>query len=528
MPRIVNPILPGFNPDPSICRAGEDYYIANSTFEWFPGVRIHHSRDLVHWRLLTHALGRTSLLDMRGNPDSGGIWAPCLSHADGLFWLIYTDVKTLIGPFKDTPNYLTTAPAITGPWSEPVYLNSSGFDPSLFHDDDGRKWLVNMIWDHRKGRNRFAGIALQEYSVEERRLFGPVRTIFGGTELGITEGPHLYKRDGWYYLMTAEGGTGENHAVTMARSRSIGGPYEVDPENPVLTSRDKPHLRLRKAGHASVVETQTGEWYLAHLCARPIGPPARSMLGRETALQQCVWTDDGWLRLPGGGSDPRDAIPAPRLPAHAFPPEPSREEFDGDRLNPHLNTLRRPPRESWLSLSANPGHLRLYGGESLRSKHRQSLVARRLQAFRTRTTTRMLFVPRTSQQMAGLVAYYNTENWYYLCVSHDESAGRVLRIMCMDNGTYDEPLDTDVPVDTGYCRLRARIDHDTLRFSWSADNEVWQQIGPALDAGTLSDEHVRGWGFTGAFVGVCCQDLSGRAIHADFDWFEYRECADEE
>ncbi len=140
---------PVFNPDPSICRVGDDYYIATSTFEWCPGVQIHHSRDLVNWRLVTRPLDRATQLDMRGEPDSGGIWAPCLSHADGKFWLVYTDVKRLEGAFKDAHNSIVTAPAIEGPWSDPTYVNSSGFDPSLFHDDDGRKWFLNMVWDHR-------------------------------------------------------------------------------------------------------------------------------------------------------------------------------------------------------------------------------------------------------------------------------------------------------------------------------------------------------------------------------------------
>jgi xylan 1,4-beta-xylosidase len=523
MTDITNPILPGFHPDPSICRVGDDYYIASSTFEWLPGVRIHHSRDLTHWRPLTYALERVSLLDMRGNPDSGGIWAPCLSYADGLFWLIYTDVKTLLGPFKDTPNYLTTAPAITGPWSEPVFLNASGFDPSLFHDDDGRKWLTNMIWDYRAGHNRFAGIAMQEYSVDEHKLVGPITTIFRGTALGVTEGPHLYKKDGWYYLMTAEGGTGPNHAVTMARSRTIRGPYEVDPANPMLTSRGRPELRLHKAGHASLVDTRDGEWYLVHLCSRPIGPHGRCMLGRETAVQRCEWSDEGWLRLAAGGNAPHERVAAPRLPAHPFPPEPARDDFDGERLGVHLNTLRVFADESWCSLVANPGHLRLYGRESLSSRHAQSLVARRLQAFTTETTTCMRFAPTTFQQTAGLVAYYNTANWYYLCVSHDEQAGRVLKVMTMDNGTYGEPPDTTVPLRADCCHLRASIDHDTLRFAWSIDGKRWHAIGPRLDASTLSDDYVEGWGFTGAFVGLCCQDLSGQGGYADFDWFEYRE-----
>ena len=237
---IRNPILPGFNPDPSIVRVGDDYYIATSTFEWFPGVQIHHSRDLVHWRLLTRPLTRASQLNMLGDPDSCGIWAPCLTYADGLFYLIYTDVKrygrtsqagAAGASLRDFHNYLVTSPRIDGEWSDPVYLNSSGFDPSLFHDDDGRKYLLNMLWDHRPGQNRFAGIVIQEYSASERRLIGERRVIFEGTAIGFTEAPHLYKRNGYYYLITAEGGTGWGHAVTMARSRSLLGRVRTPPRH---------------------------------------------------------------------------------------------------------------------------------------------------------------------------------------------------------------------------------------------------------------------------------------------------------
>jgi xylan 1,4-beta-xylosidase len=143
---ITNPILTGFNPDPSLCRQGEDYYIATSTFEWFPGVRIYHSRDLKNWSLVSTPLDRVSMLDMKGNPDSGGIWAPCLSYADGKFWLLYTDVKIVDSPWKNGRNFLVTAPSIEGPWSEPIPMGNGGFDPSLFHDDDGRKYYLYRPW----------------------------------------------------------------------------------------------------------------------------------------------------------------------------------------------------------------------------------------------------------------------------------------------------------------------------------------------------------------------------------------------
>jgi xylan 1,4-beta-xylosidase len=181
--KIRNPILPGFNPDPSICRAGDDFYIATSTFEWYPGVQIHHSRDLANWRLASRPLNRAALLNMLGNPDSCGVWAPCLSWADGRFYLVYTDVKRFDGNFKDTHNYLTTCETVDGEWTDPVRLNASGFDPSLFHDSDGRRWLLNMVWDHRAARDFFAGIALQEYSHEAGTLVGERRIIFTGRRL---------------------------------------------------------------------------------------------------------------------------------------------------------------------------------------------------------------------------------------------------------------------------------------------------------------------------------------------------------
>jgi xylan 1,4-beta-xylosidase len=522
---IRNPILPGFHPDPSICRAGEDFYLANSTFEWFPGVQIHHSRDLVNWRLCRQPLRRTGQLDMTGNPCSGGIWAPCLSYADGLFWLIYTDVKTLSGAYKDAHNYLVTAEDVEGDWSDPVYLNSSGFDPSLFHDDDGRKWLVNMVWDHRPGRNRFWGILLQEYSHRKKALLGAPRCIFRGTGLGCTEGPHLYKRDGWYYLMTAEGGTGYAHAVTVARSRTIDGAYEVDPENPVLTSSGRPELGLQKAGHASLVETPSGEWYLAHLCGRPQGEARRCMLGRETALQKVRWTDDGWLRLEGGGNAPRAEVPAPGLPEAPQPQQPDRDDFDAPQLSPRWQALRVPIEEHWCSTTARPGYLRLVGRESLASRHRQSLVARRVQHLTCRASCSMEFEPEHFGQMAGLVAFYNVENWFYLHVTHDEQLGRVLRLGVSDNGEYAEPMEPVAVGEQGRFLLALTIADGTLRFATGAscDGKTdWQPVGPELDATQLSDEYVRGWGFTGAFVGLCCQDLwttAGR--RADFDWFEY-------
>lgn len=525
MTMIQNPVLPGFNPDPSILRVNEDYYIATSTFEWFPGVQIHHSKDLVNWRLLPHPLTRKSQLNMEGNLNSGGVWAPCLSYADGVFYLIFTDVKSRKGAFKDTHNYLCTATDIMGPWSDPIYLNSSGFDPSLFHDEDGSKWLVNMLWDHRKGKNKFAGIVIQEFSVEQQKLVGPVKNIFKGTDLKLTEGPHLYKHNGYYYLMTAEGGTQYEHAVTMARSESLFGPYEVDPTNPILTSSGHPELELQKAGHASLVETHTGEWYLAHLCGRPVKDKYCN-LGRETALQRCEWTEDGWLRLAGGGNTPRLQVEAPDMVPHPFDKLPEKDDFDSQELDVNWSTLRIPAEESWLSLSERPGYLRLRGMESMSSEHRQSLLARRQQHFNCEAETEIEFQPETFQQMAGLTVYYDTEDYVYLRITHDETLGKCLGIIQSKHGQYDELLASDVPLLDGPCRLKAVIEREWLQFWYSQpqQSEEWIKIGDRIDITHLSDESGDYIKFTGTFIGVCVQDLSGTRKHADFDYFIYKEC----
>ncbi len=521
---IHNPVLKGFNPDPSILRVENDYFIATSTFEWFPGVQIHHSRDLANWKLLTRPLTRPSQLNMLGNPDSGGIWAPCLTFSDGLFHLIYTDVKYWKrDPYKIAYNYLVTAPSIEGPWSDPVFLNSSGFDPSLFHDDDGRKWLVNMEWDHRKQNNRFSGILLQEFCPDTRSLIGPVKKIYLGTDRGLVEGPHLYKRDGWYYLLTAEGGTEYSHACTLARSRNIDGPYETHPQKHLLSSYGHPEAPLQKAGHGSLVETQNGEWYLAHLCGRPVDGK-HCILGRETAIQKCVWKDDGWLYLDQGGMLPVKETEAP-TGLETSPVETSgwNGRFDSPELDIHFQSLRQPVTEDWLSLTERPGFLRLKGMEPTISTFRQSLIARRVQAFDVTVETFLEYQPTSFQQMAGLIAYYDTENHYYLRVSHDEKLGRTLNIISTDAATSSEILENDVAIPAdGPVHLRLTIKGTALRFEFAVSPGEWQRIGPTLDSTILSDDYSH-LGFTGAFVGLCCQDLTGQRLHADFAAFHYLE-----
>jgi len=560
---IRNPILRGFNPDPSIVRVGDDYYIATSTFEWFPGVQIHHSRDLVHWRLLTRPLNRASQLNMLGDPDSCGIWAPCLSYADGLFWLIYTDVKrfgraSVAGAsgssMRDFHNYLVTSQRIDGDWSDPVYLNSSGFDPSLFHDDDGRKYLLNMLWDHRPGNNRFAGIVLQEYSVQAREIIGERVNIFKGTALGFTEAPHLYKRNGWYYLLTAEGGTGWGHAVTMARSRHLTGPYELHPDTYIMSARHRPDAELQRAGHASLVETQNGETYMAYLVGRPLRNRGRCTLGRETAIQKMVWGEDGWLRTLDGQGIPTVETVAPALDrssrreeAHSEIRNPKSEirndqslltsaatgryEFNEPQLPIDFQWLRTPFPGEIFSLTARPGFLRLFGRETIGSWFRQSLVARRQQSHCFSAATVIEFEPEHFQQLAGLVCYYNSTKFHYLYLSHDEVAGKHLRVMsCAPDSVQADSFTPLIPIPAVKpVHLRVEVDYERMHFAYrvAGVDSDWRWLPQPFDASILSDECIAPGQahFTGAFVGMACQDLAGTGKPADFDFFEYQERA---
>ncbi len=535
---ITNPILPGFNADPSICRVGDTYYIATSTFEWYPGVRIHQSTDLENWELVSLPLDRAELLDMRGNPDSGGIWAPSLSYADGLFWLIYTDVKRRVGNYKDTHNFLTTAPDITGPWSDPVYLNSSGFDPSLFHDDDGRKWHVNMVWDHRgtmgdrsAPKDYFDGIDAQEYDPVAKKLTGPITRIFRRSALGMSEGPHLFKSDGWYYLILAEGGTSYNHAVTYARSRDVLGPYELHPDTHVLTTKDAPDSPIQRVGHGQHVDTPDGRSFHTFLCSRPVpnkdaNAPRRSPLGREAGIEELIWRD-GWPYRKGGGTVP-DVVLGGGDAAPAVPVE-HRTEFSLDApLDLQFQWLRTPETDRIFSLSERPGHLRLTGRESVGSWYEQALVARRQTAFHCLAETCVEVTPETPLGMAGLIAYYNRHKFHYLCISRNDAGKRVLYIQSCEgdfpgeNLTFPVAEGVELP-DDGPVWLGVDIANAELQFRFGLAENTWQNIGPILDASILSDEAGVGEGasFTGNFIGMAAHDTTGRAMTADFSHFRY-------
>ena len=458
---IQNPILPGFAPDASALHVGEDYYIATSTFEWWPGIEIYHSKDLVNWQWVAAPIARRDMVpsELLGNYNSGSLWAPHLSYADGLFWLVYTDVKSSTA-FKDTLNYVVTAPKITGPWSGPTLVTASGFDPALFHDDDGHHYFLNMLFDWRLENPGFAGTVIQEFDPVTRQLVGARPHFDRGTSLGVCEGPQILKKDGYYYLLCAAGGTGYHHAATVARARTL----------------------------------------------------------------------DGWPRLANGTHHPDLVIPAPKAAGNVrqLLDHSERVTFAPDKELPHtFKTLRTPlTPETDYSLTARPGWLRLYGGQTLSSHHKQTLFARRWQHFAFTAKTKIDFAPQNFQQVAGLVLFYDTCNWIYAYITWDERLNaRTLQIMRCDfkDFTYGSEV---VPLPDGEISLKVCVNGAEAQFYYRADGD-WQPLGDVQPADHLSDDYVetrRGrCAFTGAMVGICAQDMDAHQSHADFAFFDYEE-----
>lgn len=517
---IENPILRGFSPDPSVIRIGEDYYIATSSFEWWPGVKLFHSRNLKSWEQIPSPLRRESQLNMIGDPASGGVWAPCLSYDGERVFLVYTDVKTKKGRYYNTHNYMVWTDDIYGEWSDPVYLNSIGFDPSLFHDRDGRKYLVNMV-------NGFKGVLLQE--IVERdgtwRLTGERRKIYSGSGIGCTEGPHLYHIGDWYYLLVAEGGTGYGHCVTLARSGDLWGPYETAPGNPILTADQADASALQKCGHADLVETPSGEWYMAFLCSRPLAGKRWCTLGRETAIQKLRWTKDGWPEPVCGGRFAQKWTPEPGAAAGRAGSMRNLYPLEDTFQEKKLSVLYNSPRvsyESFADLTARPGYLRLRGQESLNSLHRVSLLAVRQQEFHAVSETELEFEPDHPEQAAGLSYMYDAMNFYLLVKTMDESGKCVLTLLKSDGGVITDEMEP-IPVPReGLLKLRAETSRegDTVTFSYCAGEDGFHQAGVPLSTEIVTDEHCRG--FTGAHFGMYIHDMTGLGICADYKRFSVR------
>ncbi|RHW51188.1 glycoside hydrolase family 43 protein [Bombilactobacillus bombi] len=520
MVKITNPIFKGFNPDPSMTYVNGTFYIANSTFEYLPAITIHYSTDLVNWKT-TGALTEKKHLDLTGIPHSGGVWAPCLRYHDKekLFYLIYTNFKSSYNPpFRDLNNYLVTAKSINGPWSNPIYINSSGYDPAIFFDDDGRSYITNMVWDFRaEPEEMSAGIILQEYDWEKKVLINKPKIIFKGTKKGQTEGPNIIKHNGWYYLITAEGGTNFEHTVTMARSKNIWGPYKTHPHKYLIISGDSP---LQKNGHASVCEDKNGNWYISYLCSRPLSN-SRCTTGRETAIQRVEWHDDDWLYPKYNDYSPAlyfNVNTTEKLiknTTHIY-------NFENKDFMQDFLVLREPFDNGRFSLSERPGYLRIYGRESIRSTFEQSLIVHRQISHSFIVTTELEFSPTNYNQMAGLLYRYDESHQFYAFMSYNENKGKVANLLSIDNLNYDLTSNINqIQIQSNHIYFKLEVHNIKGQFFVSENNKDWLPLGNSIDASKLSDDYAIG--FTGAMIGMACQDLEYHKQPADFKNFTYTD-----
>lgn len=517
-----NPVLPGFNPDPSVIRVDDTYYMATSTFEWFPGVPIYESKDLADWKLIGHALTRKSQLDMRGIMDADGIYAPMLKYHDGIYYLLYTIVESSKRWANSRyANYVVTATSPGGPWSEPTFIDALGFDPSLFIDDDGKAYVLCRMFDHRDGYHPSPGIGIHEVDL---LTFSPkeLPKIIYLDKAQTNEGPHIYKKDGYYYLFTAEGGTWYEHQEQVSRSMQIYGPYTPAPEV-LVTSKDDPNNELQRAGHASLVETPKGEWYIAYLTSRRVDERDLSPLGRESSISKIEWNKEGWPVLAKGGHNPSSTfeLPKPFKTTTQNRYKSFNDDFDNETLDIGYQYLREPAEKSWVNTTEKPGYLMLRGRAPISRENDQSLIARRVTSLYGEASTKLLFEPQSFKHHAGLTVYYNTSAFYYLSMTYEQGKGNCLKIIANRSDQYEEPLKDNYIVlgDQTEVQLKVLFNGADLQFQFATEDDQWINIGPVLDFGELSDEKVKS--YTGAMVGLAAQDHMYENVKAYFDYFNY-------
>lgn len=477
-----NPILKGFYPDPSICRVGEDYYLVNSSFEYFPGVPIFHSKDLVNWEQIGHVLDRPSQLNLDGIRISGGIFAPTIRYNKGVFYMI----TTLIGA-KDGGNFFVTATNPAGPWSEPQFLpkDAIGIDPSLFFDDDGKVYYIGQKKpDNQQLVTSYRQIWVREVDLKNKSFIGERKIILEEGALhdaNNAEGPHLYKKDGYYYLMIAEGGTGDNHAVTIFRSKNIFGSYEGNKKNPIITHRNLGvHYPITCKGHADLIDTQKGDWWMVLLGVRKYGG-LNYNLGRETFLAKVEW-QDGWSVVNPGEARILLTQQKPNLPEFKFNRENSMDEFLGDSLFHYWNFLRTPRTNFW-SLKDKKGFLSLkLRPETIMEMVNPSFVGRRQQDTSFFAETKMSFEPNAKNESAGLVVIMNNNAQFRLETILDN--GKItLRLTKRADGK-DELL-TQKAIDKGDVVLGVKAIGESYLFYYKL-NDKQINIAENLDGTILS------------------------------------------
>lgn len=500
-----NPVIPGMASDPSVVRVWQDYYLVTSTFEYFPGVPVYHSRDLVHWRLVGHALTRPSQLPLVRLTRNGGIWAPTIRQHDGLFYVV-TTLKTEAGG-----NFYVTARDPVGPWSEPIKLDQGGIDPSLFFDDDGKVYLTTG------GGECSMRICQSEIDIKTGRRLSDIKPLWNGTGGSSPEGPHLYKRNGYYYLLIAEGGTEYGHMVTVARARSPWGPFESNPRNPVLTHRNFKSSPIQATGHADLVQTPDGDWWAVFHGIRPATRMAHHT-GRETYLTPVTWSEDGWPVFNGTGTiAPRMEAKTP--PPRPWPAEPTRDDFDEERLAAPWSFVRNldPAR---LSLSERAGWLRLKGSAVTLDDTDFPPVAifRRQQHLEAEAATLLDFRPAREGEEAGLALRQNERHHYELGVRRAAGGGREVYLRYRVGGVVSEAAAE--ALGDGPVRLRVRALPEIYRFSYAVGGGEFRDLG-GVETRYLASEVANG--FNGVFIGPFATGRGRESTTpADFDWFDYR------
>ncbi|MFF3138604.1 glycoside hydrolase family 43 protein [Streptomyces mirabilis] len=526
-----NPVIPGFYPDPSICRVGDDYYLVTSSFEYTPGVPVFHSRDLVHWRQIGSCLTRPSQLPLPLNVHSFGIFAPTIRHHDGTFYMITTNVDDKYGGSRGTGNFYVSTDDPAGEWSEPIWVEQGGIDPSLFFDDDGRVYLTssyNPGVNHTDPNTTDPGWGIQqsEIDIATGKLLTEPRVIWSGTGGSDPEAPHLYKINGRYYLMIAEGGTEYGHMETLARSDTPWGPWETCPHNPILSHRST-FSAIQATGHADLVEAQDGTWWAVCLGIRPHLHSKLHHLGRETFLAPVTWDEDGW---PHVGENGRIGLSmeGPNLPEVTWPQPAPRDDFDQAALGHDWNFLRWPRAEDW-SLTARPGFLRLTGNSTrLDDGSGVAFVGRRQTDTMCEASTLLDFTPQEDGQEAGLTVWMNQSHHYDLAVTLLGGERRVIvrrRIGSLSAVVANEPI-PDGPITL---RVSSAMELGTAAppfpiptytFSYALADDRPRKLATG-EARHLASE-IAG-GCTGAYLALYATTNGAQtSVPADYDWFEYR------
>ena len=478
-----NPIIPGFNPDPSICRVGEDFYLVTSTFEYFPGVPIYHSKNLVNWELINYCLTTDTQLPLEGAEASGGIYAPTIRYHEGVFFMTTTNVS-------NGGNFIVHTKDIYGKWSEPAYVDQGGIDPSLFWDDDGTCYFVSNGLD-LQGR---VSIFLCELDPFTGKKHTETKLISYGCGGRYPEAPHIYKKNGYYYLMLAEGGTEYGHMETIMRSKSIYGPFEECPHNPILSHRNTPGP-IQATGHADIVEDQNGNWWLVCLAIRPIKNMQLHHLGRESFLAPVIWNDKGWPVVGNDGTidfemDGPLPGPTPQKIDRSFS-----DSFNKDALDLRWTFVRNPRRECY---ALEKCRLTLKGGKDSLSTPlgHPTMIAVRQEEFNVEMEAQLEGDIGTGQY-SGISAFYNNDYHYDIFVTKEQGSYAV----CLRKRV------ADIEVITAYCKLDYK---GSIRLKLIANDEwytfLYERDGEFIELGkgatSLLCTEVNGRSFTGTFLGV--------------------------